>query len=189
MSRRERTEQGVTEPLRAKQLSADNWLDVDPTMAAYYRGSDDDGHVHSATNDEWAREVFSITLSEPVPQNVRDLFTATRAVLLYGCFYHPLWAVGMERAFQVAEVAVKYKCREFEAANPRWGFSTRLEYLKEQEVFTEEQYRAWDQLRYERNRSAHPDHQANLAPAFAITMLRVTARMIDALFVPSGDAG
>ena len=79
---------------RFKALTAENWLEPDPTGDAF-------GEIHLGTGDRrpmsgdrWVEHFLRVELSADVPGDVRDMWSIARGVLLYGWFFYPLYALG-----------------------------------------------------------------------------------------------
>jgi hypothetical protein len=116
-----------------------------------------DGMLRRPGGDERAREFLTPKLHEHVPEEVRRLFEVARGVLLYGYFFYPLYTLGAERLFRVAEAAGTHKCNELGA--PRSvtkSFERRLRYLVEAGAIPPATERAWDATRHLRNFTSRP---------------------------------
>jgi hypothetical protein len=92
--------------LRFKRLTVDNWQRPDPGLSIFVRLSLQDGSTRPISGDDWAREILAIELSERVPLEIRRLFAVARGALVYGYFFYPLYTLGAEQLFRVAEAAV-----------------------------------------------------------------------------------
>jgi hypothetical protein len=174
----------VDPDLRIKLLTPENWLDVDPASDIWVRLS-----VVGAITirpQEWTEHLLAVDVSRTVPLEVRRLFAVARGVMLYGSFFYPLWGLGAERLFLVADAAItaKYEA-EGGSRRPtgRWpSYKHRLDWLLERGLLDQEWYDRWDTLRDLRNAAAHPEAQTVFPPGQALSFLTHVARDIDALF-------
>jgi hypothetical protein len=167
-----------------KQLSIDNWQQPDPALSAFMHFSPQDRSTGSIDGDEWAREFLAVELSEKAPSAVRRLFAVARGALVYGYFFYPLYTLGLEQLFRVAEAAVGHKCKRLDIDArelERMNFYRRLDYLVREGEISMEAKPEWDTLRQLRNLAPHPDDQTILPPAVAIDILRGIAASIDGL--------
>jgi len=99
----------------------------------------------------------SVVLDERVPLEVRRLFEAAKRTLLYGPFFCPLFALGEEQLYRVADTAVLMKYRSLNG--PRRGrhgssLESRIQWLRKKGALTTEQAERWDALRELRNSSS-----------------------------------
>jgi hypothetical protein len=187
----EEKDREVDPDLGIKRLTTDNWLAPDPTSALFVRLS-----VIGAipiTPAEWAEHFLCVTLADRVPRDVRQLFAVARAVMLYGAFFYPLYGLGQERLFEVADAAVLHRYRLAGGArqtNGRWPrYLDRLRWLAACHVLDEETLAQWQAFRELRNAAAHPEQQTIVPPGPALQMLTVVAREIDSLFTDPRGRG
>lgn len=153
-----------------KSLTVENHLDLDPTME-FLGGSGDD----------WASEFLAVQLHDSVPREVRRLFAVARGVLLYGCFFYPLYALGHAQIHRVAEAAVLHKCQSMGDGRKR-KFRPALDWLIKRGVIPEADRTKWDLAVGVRDTTSHPKDQYQLPPGFALTILKGTAQDINRLF-------
>lgn len=173
------------EELRFKRLTVDNFLQPDSTLSLFVRSSMKDGSRRSLSVEEWAQEILAVELSDRVPLEVRRLFAVARGALVYGYFFYPLYTLGAEQLFRVAETAVRQKCHSLGLSagkNKNPGFFDWLKLLVEHGVIQPEAERRWDALRMLRNLTSHPKDQTIFSPGIAIGELRSIAADIDNLF-------
>ncbi|MGI8483866.1 MAG: DUF4145 domain-containing protein [Thermomicrobiales bacterium] len=168
-----------------KTLTVENMQQSDPVLSIFVRLSAQDGSIRKLAADEWAREILVVELSEQVPREVRRLFAVARGALVYGYFFYPLYTLGAEQLFRVAEAAVGHKCQDLGVSATKLKsltFQKQLEYLVKQGTISTTDERRWDALRHLRNLSSHPEDQTILPPGVAIGELRRIAADLDGLF-------
>jgi hypothetical protein len=173
------------ESLRFKQLAVDNYLQPDPVLAIFVRMSEKDGSTRTLTGDDWAEKILAVELSEQVPVEVRRLFAVARGALLYGYFFYPLFTLGTEQLFRVAESAVGHKCVAIGVPEKKledMNFQRRLAHLVDEGMISSMVHRRWDALRHLRNLTSHPKDQTVMFAYDTIYELRLVAADIDALF-------
>lgn len=171
--------------LSFKQLSVENYQEPDPVLAPFVRMSNKDGSIRILTGDDWAEKILAVELSEQVPLEVRRLFAVARGALLYGYFFYPLYTLGAEQLFRVAESAVGQKCRDLGVPAKKledMTFQKRLSHLVDEGVIPAPDHRRWDALRHLRNLTSHPKDQTILLPHTAIGELQMIAADIDAMY-------
>jgi hypothetical protein len=174
------------EELRFKRLTIENFQQPDPTLSVFVRFSAQDGSIRTLSVDEWAQEILAVELSERVPLEVQRLFAVARGALVYGYFFYPLYTLGAEQLFRVAETAVNRKCRDLGVSEKRLRklkFRERVERLVRKGVIQPTARQGWEALWDLRNLTSHPERQSILSPGMAIGELRRIAADIDGLFV------
>lgn len=173
--------------LKIKHVTADNWLDPDPTTTNLVTPLPEGGY-RPTTNEEWLELAARATLSDAVPDDVHDLFEVARGAFAYGYLFYPLYALVFEQLFRVAEAAVFHRCRSLnyqEQQKPgkrRDPLNMKLDWLVKQGVLSREERQQWDAIRELRNFSSHVTEQMIVSPHWAVAQLQITADMINALF-------
>jgi hypothetical protein len=171
--------------LRFKQLTVENYQESDPTLSLFVRMSSKDGSIRTLTDADWAEKVLAVELSEQVPVEVRRLFAVARGALLYGYFFYPLFTLGTEQLFRIAESAVGHKCVAIGVPEKKledMNFQRRLAHLVDEGMISSVAHRRWDALRHLRNLTSHPKDQTVMFAYDTIYELRLVAADIDALF-------
>lgn len=172
--------------LSFKRLTSENWQEPDPTLSSFMYQSLEDGSIRSPLGDEWAETILAVALSDQVPLEVRQLFVVARASLIYGYFFYPLYTLGVEQLFRVADAAVQHKCRELgvlpETSLENLPFSNGVAHLVKQKAIPEAARPSWDALVKLRNVASHPKDQAILPPGIVLEELRHIGADIDGLF-------
>ncbi len=128
--------------------------------------------------------ILKPNLNETVPTEVKALFEVARGSLVYGYFFYPLYTLGLEQLFRVAEAAVTRKCKTMEAPRAicKGGFLKKVKYLVEMKVIPNQKEEIWNAIRGLRNIASHPQDQSILAPGEAIGKLSRIADEINSLF-------
>jgi hypothetical protein len=170
-----------------KRLTAENWLEPDPTGAAFGEINLATGEKRSASADRWAQYFLEVELSTDVPRVVRDMWAIARGVLMYGWFFYPLYALGDHELHRVADAAVR--CRYEQASgppDPRTGlppsFKARLRWLADRGIVRSEVVSRWDAIRELRNEGSHAEFAHIAMPLDALRSLEILATEINALF-------
>jgi len=171
--------------LRFKQLTVENYQEADPTLTPFVRMSGKDGSIRTLSEADWAEKVLAVELSEQVPLEVRRLFAVARGAFLYGFFFYPMYTLGTEQLFRVAESAVNGKCRDVGVSAERLrklNFKEKVERLIKKGVIQPNVQRRWEALWELRGMTSHPEDQTGLLAYTAIDELRRIAADINGLF-------
>jgi hypothetical protein len=161
---------------------------IDPVIASgvFARFSMIDGSTRSITADEWAERLLAIELSDQVPDTIHELFEVARGAMLYGSLYYPLFTLGLEQAFRLAEAAARLKAKSLGIATAHKGkprkYYDLLQDLAARGVMTTKEEVEWSFLRKFRNLTSHPEQQMILSPPYALNMLHRIADTINRLF-------
>jgi hypothetical protein len=170
--------------LRFKRLTPNNWLRPDATLAHFVQLTAA-GAVPISAQD-WAERFLAVELDARVPLEVRQLFAVARAVFVYGAFFYPLYGLGQERLFTVADAAVLHSYRANggqRSAKGEWPrYVDRLRALGAAGLLDPLSLERWQALRTLRNLAAHADRQTIVMPGQAFGMLETVGRDIDSLF-------
>lgn len=169
-----------------KALTAENWMEADPTNGNFVRLSAIAGPV-AMTETDWARQFLSVRLHEQVPAEIVDLFAVARGAMLYGWFFYPLFRLGEEQLYRVAETAARmaYQARGGARSSPR--FTEAIAFLVEHHAISADDQVRWDALRQLRNLASHPALQSVMPPGAVLGILMNVAKDIDRLFDPATD--
>lgn len=180
----QRNEVGMAED-RFKLLTIDNWQQPDPVLSVFVHYSPHGGSPRVVGGTEWAGSILGVELSEKAPLEVQRLFAVARGALVYGYFFYPLYSLGLEQVFRVAEAAVGHKCKQLDVPElklEKMRFQQRVAHLVKERVISPAAEPEWDTLRHLRNLASHPSDQTIVPTGVAIDMLRRIAAAIDALF-------
>ncbi len=164
-----------------KDLTPENWLEPDP-VTTLIASLSPEGYPRPITGEDWACRILAIRLSDAAPDELHRLFEVARGALLYGYFFYPLYTLGLEQMFRVAEAAVARRCMDLGAPPSTQSFEKRLAWLRDQGVLSTDEHGRWDTLRQLRNLASHPQDQTILPPTMAIAHAPAIAERISALF-------
>jgi hypothetical protein len=156
-----------------KEIDARNWLTPDPVVLRFA------GMEHAT---DYVETVLAPRLSGNVPEDIQKLFEVARSAVLYGYLFYPLYTLGMEQLFRVADAAIASRCEELGIPKDKKKFSDRIDWLAERGMFNRGEFSAWHTLRRLRNSASHPDDQSIVTPGSAIGFLGAVAEDINALF-------
>ncbi len=165
-----------------KHLTEDNWLEYDHFNSYKVRVSLVDGHTEPINHDERRHQVLNIGLQEAVPIEIRRMFEVARGALIYGYFFYPLYALGAEQLFRVAEAAMTFKIKQLGAKTERMRFEKKIEYLVLNQVISAQKAEAWHDIRQLRNAASHLNIQSLFDSGDAIFILRFIADKVNSLF-------
>lgn len=166
-----------------KNLSANNFLDADPSSAAVSHRIDKDGNYSEMTGEMWVEIILESKISENVPENVRNLFETARSALAYGYFFYPLFTLGAEQLYRVAEAAAHAKCESLTAPKKSLErFKNHIEFLSSANVILVQDLQVWEFFREMRNSSSHAKRQNIYPPAMFISTLRRITEEVNKLF-------
>lgn len=172
-----------------KQLTQENWLDVDPIIASgvFVRFSLTDGSSRRTTPADWTERLLALQLDPTVPTEVRELYAVARGAMLYGSLFYPLFTLGLEQVARVAEAAATAKATHLAipsqtSKRKHKDFRAILDDLLAQKVLTEEEHDQWTMIRRFRNIGSHTREMTILPPASAIGLLGSLTETINRLF-------
>lgn len=157
-----------------KEITPQNWREPDPVLNGF--------GLKPASGEEWLGRILVPKLLDSVPQNVQALFEVARGVLVYGYFFYPLYTLGAEQLFRVADAAATHKCNAEGAPKSVDKFGKRVKWLADHNVIPQADVPRWDALRDFRNYSSHPERLTLGIPREAIYALHDVAEKINALF-------
>jgi hypothetical protein len=164
-----------------KDLTPNNWDAPDPVSELFVRPSPIVGVVSMNGND-WARLFLGVELSDRVPQDIRDLFAVARGTMVYGWFFYPLFQLGQEQLFRVAEAAARERYHALGGEDEQPAFYDSVEYLVEHGAIAAEGKERWEGFRYFRNAGSHPRRQVVMPPGPIAGALMTMAERIEALY-------
>tara|TARA_R110000787_G_scaffold168234_4_gene281133 strand:- start:1887 stop:2267 length:381 start_codon:yes stop_codon:yes gene_type:complete len=118
-----------------------------------------------------------------VPIELHYLFETAQGATCYGCYFYPLYALGCEQLFRVLEASLRYRCAALDASTKRMPtFNDMLTWLHENGHLDDGQIERWHMGRKLRNEYSHLDKQGLSTPTETVTLLCVTAELINGLF-------
>lgn len=182
-----------------KVLTIDNWRSVDPVSVLLVELDPATGHPRPITPDRWAALFLEPQLDTIVPDQVQTMFNVARGAMLYGSFFYPLYTLGSEQLYRVADAATWHRCRQlhkpFPAARPeRESLAERVKWLVNQGAIVD----AWwwghppassdGGIRMLRNLTSHSTFQQLDMPGSALTQLHRVAERTNELFASGQEA-
>ncbi len=170
-----------------KQLTVENWLERDPAVNLFVTISRVDGSLGQRSANDRVAQVLAIKLLADVPEDVRAIFDAGRAAMVYGHFYYPLFALGSGHVFGALDAALRHRCEVAGVPSPPDTMAKRIVWLHERGFITQSLRVRLDLDRQMRNELAHPRFQTIAPPGFACTILRRVAEDISALYTPESQ--
>lgn len=163
-----------------KEITLQNWREPDPILNAFVDLAVD--AFRPATGEEWLERILEPKLLDSVPQEVQALYEVARGALVFGYFFYPLFTLGTEQLFRVADSAVANKCKVVGGPRPKVSFHKRVEWLANYGFIPQADVSLWTTLRDLRNATSHPEDNIPFVPRDAIYTLHDVARKINALF-------
>jgi hypothetical protein len=166
-----------------KPLTIENLLTPDPAILAFGKVSPDTGEASPMSHEEWAQIFIAFELSKDVPAKLVQMFEVAKGAMLYGYFVYPLFALGLEQVYRVADEATGAKCEMIGIpANKRKTFEKKIESLVSAGILTATEADEWHGVRKLRNSASHASQQTIITPAMAAMMLDFLIEKINALF-------
>jgi hypothetical protein len=169
-----------------KEVTPRNWAERDPINENFVMP--DKRGWRRMTGDDWAGLFLGVELVAHAPEPVRNLFLVARNTLPYGHFFYPLYTLGSEQLYRVADAAALHRYRDLGGPKTKHGrdptFGGRIRWLREHGVITEDHVPQWEGSRELRNHASHPDMQSIFTPGNAYTMLHAVAECVNALYAP-----
>ncbi len=157
-----------------QKISLENWLKPDNLNSIFVRSSENSTETHIITDKERLADILKTNLSEKVPIEIHRLYEVARGAIAYGYFFYPLYTLGAEQLFRVAETAVNFKYKSVNGPKNINTYSKRLEYLEKNNIISSCEKDSFDNIRKLRNISSHPKNQSIIMPTRGSTSIRVT---------------
>jgi hypothetical protein len=163
-----------------KTINHENWLLADPG-----------GKDRNADAGKWREALLGIRLDPAVDREVARMFEAARGGMLYGYFFQPLMAMGLEQCYRVLERGARARCLQADLAvscadsqgkQHPLSFGHNLRALAKLGLITEADLVLWHQARELRDWVADPAHQALLTLDHGVTALARAAELLGRLF-------
>lgn len=168
-----------------KKLTPDNWLEPDVASVIFARFTPEG--IQRLGPQDWAIRFLRPQLHAGVPLEIVRLFEAAKGVLLYGCFFYPLYVLGFQQLARVTETAVTSKCELLRGRGlKKMTFNSKIDWLVERQVIHPERQEWWAMIRRYRNESSHPQHQFADTPGSVASMLQGICDEISDLFDNEG---
>jgi hypothetical protein len=170
----------LSENPRMKVIDRDNWLQVDAG-----------GHGRSADARKWREAFLAIRLDPAVNPDIARMFEAARGGMLYGYFFQPLMAMGVEQCYRVLENGARARCTEAglpvncvdsQGKQHPLSFGHNLRALVKIGLIPEPDLKHWQQAREMRDWVIAPEHQTVLTLDHGVTALTRAAELLGQLF-------
>lgn len=136
--------------------------------------------------EAWHAQVAAISLSPCVPEDVRSYFGTIQNLMLFGWFSTDLCAVGGFLSLSAIELALKIKLPV--TGQDRRTLGMLLSEASKRNLGSSLLGSRIEAIRMLRNENAHPRFRTIVPPGMAISMLQVTADIINELFRPAPEA-
>lgn len=167
--------------LSGSQLTEENYLERDSRL--------DGWSVHgigvlSHTTDTWAQILLSIKPLVTLPTYLQDMFERAQGCMVYGCFYYPLFTLGIEELFRFSESALREAVKETGAPKSvqKMKYAPLIDWAHDNDFLTDSMHGRWHAGRSLRNSTSHKDSSLLLGPNDAAGLLSTTAELTDTLF-------
>jgi hypothetical protein len=163
-----------------KAIDHDNWLLAD---------AGGKGVVMDA--GKWRQACLVISLDPAVPGDIARMFGAARGGMLYGYFFQPLLAMGVEQCYRVLESGARARCAQAglpvacadSQGKPHpLSFAHNLRALAKLDLIADADLLLWRQAPALRDWVAEPEHQAALTLEHGVTALARAAELLGKLF-------
>lgn len=173
--------------LNIKIVDGNNWLKADPISAVLMTINTTTGIAEVMSGEDWVSIFSNVSLTNEVPECVRELFEVARGSLAYGYFFYPLCTLAFEQLFRVAEAAIAEKCKLLNAPKSKTKhFREKINYLIDERFISPTDFILWDSFREFRNLSSHPKKQNKYSIGMIAPVLGKVANEINKLFGNQG---
>jgi hypothetical protein len=125
-----------------------------------------DGCVLPMEPRDWIDVWRNATLRPPVPREIMLRFEQARACVAYGCFFYPLYGLGIGQLLRVADAAMLARCEQLGAPKKPNTFEARIEWIASSGFVSNFDKAYWHRLRHFRNEDTH-EPPATIVPAGA----------------------
>jgi hypothetical protein len=166
-----------------KAINHDNWLLADTAKG------------QGADSRKWRDALLSIRHDAALAPEIVGMFEAARGALLYGYFFQPMLAMGVEQCYRVLERGARLRCAQAGMAvslTDRQGkshphsFGHNLRALAQLGLIAEADLTLWQQARELRDWVVAPEHQSSLTLDHGVTALSRAAELLGRLFRDAG---
>lgn len=171
-----------------KKIDLSNWSDPDAASAGQAKGKDEKGWIHY-TGEDYLEEIQLVRLSKNVPWDIYEQMELAKGICIYGIYFYPLFAVGMERAILTAGSATMLVCEKIGGPRKFTGtFENQIDWLTEQGAIDAKRKRQWHNVRKFRNTSSNPKHVTFMTPVMTLAIMERFAGAINSLFAAECDS-
>ncbi|WP_026881339.1 hypothetical protein [Clostridium akagii] len=161
-----------------KKITADNWREKDE-INSYFKTIYENGKSADIDMNKKVDAILEPKLNEKVPLEVKQLFEVARGAIIYGYFFYPLYALGMEQLFRVRESAVHFKCSEIGEIGK--NFHRNIDILNAYNIIEDKEL--WHSIREIRNEFSHANMQEIIPLNVAIQEINSCVKDINSLFI------
>jgi hypothetical protein len=149
-----------------KEVTPRNWAERDPINEIFAMPGK--LGMRQMTGDDWAGLFLGVELAAHIPEPVQHLFLVARNTLPYGHFFYPLYTLGSEQLYRVADAAALHRYRDLGGSKTKKGndppFKARIGWLHRHGVIDDENAPQWQGFRELRNHASHADMQSLFTP-------------------------
>jgi HNH endonuclease len=156
--------------LQFSRVTEENWLSPDRQKYVPF----------GVTREEWAAAFLEPYLDPALPKDVIKLFEVARGCMIYSWFFYPLATLAFEQLTRVGEFAIRERCRILTQAPS--DFTTNLRRLVEAGLISAIDERRWQAIGNLSQDRSHLTGFMLIDPGQALSFLRNTADLINALF-------
>lgn len=169
-----------------KTLNDENWLLADLG-----------GKARNLDARSWREAFLSIRLDPAVPEEIARMFATAQGGMLYGYFFQPLLAMGLEQCYRVLErgarvgcirAGLAVTCVDSQGRQHPLSFDHNLRALQKRGLIPETDLTQWQQARELRDWVVAPEHQDRLSLEHGVTALERAAALLERLFQASEQA-
>jgi hypothetical protein len=147
-----------------KTLTSENWTERDPVNNYFHDIDVERGAARQLSGDDWARQFLAVQLDARVPDDAQSLFAVARGGMLYGHFFYPLYTLGREQLYRVADSAADLRYRGLGGRLDKKGctpsLKRRVDWLELHGVIRPDHSFRWHAIRELRNIASHPSVQS-----------------------------
>jgi hypothetical protein len=164
-------------PSNVEQLDPERWLRMQTNLPFVKIVGN---QVVPMEPQDWVLVWRDATLRAPVPAEIMLRFEQARACIAYGCFFYPLYGLGMGQLLRVADLALLSRCNQLGA--PKAAFAKRIEWLYSSGLQPDFDKAYWHRLRLCRNEDTHEAPAMIMTPGAAQAFLAAITEEIQRLF-------
>lgn len=148
-----------------KKITVENYFQPCEQIQAYGRLNLISGEVERVTEVDIINLTNDINLNENVPDEVKSLFDASKALYAYGYLYWTFFTLAHEQAYKSFEAAVSYKYNEiflslYDIKGKPFSLAKKIRDLTKKGIMNNKNQLFYDAIRELRNMSFHPSRQS-----------------------------
>ncbi|MCV2882374.1 hypothetical protein [Actibacterium sp. XHP0104] len=144
---------------------------------------------YSHSTDDWVKMVLDVSLEVDLPPFLVEMFDRAQASMVYGCYYYPLFTLGIEELFRFGESAFREAVKEAEPCSSlnRKRYADLQKWASEAGLIDTATASRWNASRRLRNSVSHKDGAFLLGPNDALEQLDITKELVESLFINCRD--